>query len=197
MGSHRVTSIFFLLKSIFISGCWNGWCTKLLNYSIPFKTLVLIDSKLKAAGGAADVRRGKGEKRANGGVQSGGETSPSKILKNFETLPFVPLNRKDIIKTNFETLPFVPLNRKDIIKTNFETIRTLMRRSRCTRTWRSPTCWSCKVWRVSETSSPDAAAADTAHISFLKFLSVQRLHLIWEKTLQRMFSKLNIAVCVF
>ena len=176
MGSHRVTSIFFLLKSIFISGCWNGWCTKLLNYSIPFKTLVLIDSKLKAAGGAADVRRGKGEKRANGGVQSGGETSPSKILKNFETLPFVPLNRKDIIKTNFET------------------IRTLMRRSRCTRTWRSPTCWSCKVWRVSETSSPDA---DAAHISFLKFLSVQRLHLIWEKTLQRMFSKLNIAVCAF
>ena len=47
---------------------------------------------------------------------------------------------------------------------------------------------------MSETSSPDAAAA---LISFLKFLSVQRLHLIWEKTLQRMFSKLNIAVCVF
>ena len=51
----------------------------------------MIDSELKAAGGAANVRRGEGEKRANGGVQSGGETSPSKSLKTLETLTTLKL----------------------------------------------------------------------------------------------------------
>ena len=42
---------------------------------IKLLTLVLIDSKLKVACGAADVRRGQGEEGTDGRLQSGGEHS--------------------------------------------------------------------------------------------------------------------------
>ena len=61
------------------------------------KLLTQIDSKLKVACGAADVRRGEGEEGTDGRLQSGGEHSLLTLtigntLKTLETLAFVHLN---------------------------------------------------------------------------------------------------------
>ena len=58
------------IKGIETEKLWSGRCTM-----IKLLTLVLIDSKLKVACGAADVRRGKGEEGTDGRLQSGGEHS--------------------------------------------------------------------------------------------------------------------------
>ena len=52
---------------------------------------------------------------------------------------------------------------------------------RCTRTWRSLTCWNCKVSRVSDGSSIETSSPILLKLSFC------RLHLMWIKTLQCMY----------